>query len=88
MKPVALLKAIGGKIRVIRKSKELSQEKLAELSSLHPTFVSNLENGKLNGSILSYYRIAEALDTPLAKLFTISPVSKPASKAKRTKKKT
>jgi transcriptional regulator with XRE-family HTH domain len=83
MKPVALLKAVGGKIRVIRKSKELSQEKLAELSGLHPTFVSNLENGKLNCSILSYFKIAEALDTPLAKLFTFSPVSKP----KRPKKK-
>jgi len=83
MKAVALLKAVGGKIRLIRKSKELSQEKLAELSGLHPTFISNLENGKLNCSILSYYRIAEALDTPLAKLFTF-PVSKP----KRPKKKT
>ncbi len=70
MKPQVFLKAIGYKIRVIRMSKKLSQEKLAEMSNLHPTFISNLENGKLNGSILSFYRIAQALDTPLSRIIS------------------
>ena len=83
MKPLTFLKAIGDNVRLIRTKKKLSQEKLAELSNLHPTFVSNLENGKLNVSILSYYQIAKALETPLAKLFIL----KPAKVAKRTKKK-
>ena len=86
MKPQAFLNAVGNKIRSIRTSKELSQEKLAEMANLHPTFISNLENGKLNGSILSFYRIAQALDTPLPKLFVVKvPAVAPAKK--RTKKK-
>ena len=70
MKPQAFLKAVGYKIRVIRTEKKLSQENLAEMSNLHPTFISNLENGKLNGSILSFYRIAQALDTPLSRIIS------------------
>ncbi len=70
MKPQALLKAVGYKIRVIRTAKKLSQEQVAEMSNLHPTFISNLENGKLNGSILSFYRIAEALNTPLFRIIS------------------
>lgn len=68
MKPQAFLKAVGYNIRVIRTAKKLSQEKLAELSDLHPTFISNLENGKLNGSILSYFAVSNALDVPLSRI--------------------
>ncbi len=85
MKPQALLKAIGRRIRAIRKSRELSQERLAEMSDLHPTFVSDTENGKLNVSILSYYKIAEALKVPLPELFDVksSPSIKKAKKKSR-----
>jgi DNA-binding XRE family transcriptional regulator len=86
MKPQAFLKAVGYKIRVIRTAKKLSQENLAEMANLHPTFISNLENGKLNGSILSFYRIAEALDTPLPKLFVVKAPSVTAEKKAKKKK--
>jgi transcriptional regulator with XRE-family HTH domain len=86
MKPLAFLKAVGYKIRVIRTAKKLSQEQVAEMANLHPTFISNLENGKLNGSILSFYRIAEALDTPLNKLFIVrAPAAPPVKSAKKKK---
>ena len=70
MKPQAFLKAVGHKIRVLRTSKKLSQEKLSEMANLHPTFISNLENGKVNTSILSFYAISEALDVPLSRIFS------------------
>ena len=57
-----LLKILGGKIRTIRRSKDISQEKLAELAGLHPTYISNIEQGKVNAPIYSYHMIAEALD--------------------------
>jgi DNA-binding XRE family transcriptional regulator len=76
MKHQAFLKAVGYKLRGIRTSKKLSQEKLAEMSSLHPTFISNLENGKVNSSILSFYRIAQALNIPLSRLFVIKKSAK------------
>lgn len=56
--------------------KRISQEKLAELAGLHPTYISDIENGKVNASISSYYSIANALNMPLSELVTL-----PASKA-------
>ncbi len=70
------LKVTGQKIRSIRKTRNVSQEKLAELASLHPTYISDIENGKVNASISSYFLIAKALNMPLSEL-----VNLPAGKA-------
>jgi len=67
-----LLKILGGKIRTIRRSKDISQEKLAELAGLHPTYISNIEQGKVNASIYSYYVIASALNVQFQDLLNIS----------------
>jgi len=67
-----LLKTLGSKIRTIRKSKKVSQEKLAELAGLHPTYISNIEQGKVNASIYSYYMVAKALDIQFQDLLNIS----------------
>lgn len=66
-----LLKFLGLKIRTIRKEKGLSQERLAEMANLHPTYISNIEQGKVNASIYSYYMIAKALDFPFPDLVDI-----------------
>lgn len=71
MEQKAFLKMIGNKIRAIRKSKRISQERLAELSGLHPTYVSDLENGKTNASIMSYLAITNALDIPITDILTL-----------------
>ncbi|MBI4823151.1 MAG: helix-turn-helix domain-containing protein [Nitrospirae bacterium] len=78
METTRLLKTLGDKIRTVRKAKKISQEKLAELSGLHPTYISDIENGKVNASIYSYYMIANALGTPLSELLTL-----PSDKIKR-----
>ena len=63
--------ALGGRIRAIRKAKGISQEKLAEMAKLHPTYISNIENGKVNASLVSYINIAKALGTPIEELVNI-----------------
>jgi transcriptional regulator with XRE-family HTH domain len=68
-----LLKFVGIKIRTLRKEKRISQEKLAELSELHPTYISNIEQGKVNASIYSYYSIANALKIPFSELISLPP---------------
>ena len=68
-----LLKFLGEKIRKLRKEKKISQEKLAELSELHPTYISNIEQGKVNASIYSYYMIAKALNIPFSGLISLPP---------------
>ncbi len=63
------LKFIGEKIRNIRKKKKFSQKRLAELSELHPTYISDIEHGKVNASIYSFYKIANANE--IAEMFYI-----------------
>ena len=65
------LKNIGGKVKAIRKANNLSQEKLAELAGLHPTYISEIERGKVNASIYSFYKVATALEIPFSELVNI-----------------
>ncbi len=66
-----LLKALGDRIRTIRKSRKLSQERLAELASLHPVFISNVETGQRRASVCSYASIAQALGMTLSELMEL-----------------
>lgn len=64
-----LAKSIGQRIRNYRTAAGLSQEKLAELSGCHPTYIGQLERGEKNATIESIDKIASALDISLSKLF-------------------
>lgn len=74
MNSQALLKILGERIRGTRKAKKISQERLAELSELHPTYISNMEHGKVNASIYSFYKVATALNIPFSDLVNFPPV--------------
>jgi len=60
----------GLKIRELRQSKGISQEKLAELAQLHRTYISSLELGHRNVSIKNIERLAIALNCDVKDLFT------------------
>lgn len=51
-------------LRSHRKSKQLSQEELADRSNLHRTYISEIERGLKTVSLLSLFRISKALDIP------------------------
>ena len=55
------LKKIGKTIAAMRKAKKLSQEDLAGLAEMDRSFLSEIENGHKNFSILVLFRLAEAL---------------------------
>ena len=55
-------------MRRIRKAKELTQEKVAELAELHPNYISSVERGERNISICNIERIAKALGVTMAEL--------------------
>jgi len=56
---------VGERVRLHRKAQRLSQEKLAELSDVHPTYISNIERGKVSASAYSFHRLAQALGIKL-----------------------
>lgn len=59
---------LGLRIRYYRKQQKISQETLAELATLHPTYIGQLERGEKNATIESLYHIARALNIPLSQL--------------------
>ncbi len=58
---LSISKLVGRNIRKFRLESKISQEKLAELSNLHPTFIGRLERGTVNVSLWSLEAIAKAL---------------------------
>lgn len=64
-----IAKAIGQRIRNYRTQKNLSQEKLAELSGCHPTYIGQLERGEKNATLESIEKITAALQISLSTLF-------------------
>lgn len=68
MKTTDLMQKIGLRIRSLRNSQGLSQEKLAELAGVHPTYVSEIELGKANASLGILEGIALGLGMTLSEL--------------------
>ncbi len=63
-----ILSSFGRAVQTLRSSKGWSQEKLAELSGLDRTYISSVERGKRNVSILNICKLGKALGTPPASL--------------------
>jgi ribosome-binding protein aMBF1 (putative translation factor) len=58
----------GKRLREIRTRKGISQEKLAELAGLHRTYVSSVERGERNISLINIENLANALGVSMAEL--------------------
>jgi len=54
-------KEFGERLRSIRRSKGLSQETLALTCELDRTYIGSVERGERNISLVSIYKIADAL---------------------------
>ena len=63
-----VLQKFGEKLREVRKEKGVSQEKLGELAGLHRTYVSTVERGQVNISLLNIAKLAAALGVKLTAL--------------------
>jgi transcriptional regulator with XRE-family HTH domain len=57
----SLLRALGKKVRALRQERGYSQEKLAELASIHENHVRRIEGGTANPSYLVLVKLAKAL---------------------------
>ena len=55
--------ALGEAIRARRKEKGLTQEQLASAADMHVNYVSALERGRYNPTVLKLRDLASALDT-------------------------
>jgi transcriptional regulator with XRE-family HTH domain len=62
----------GAAVRARRRARAWSQEELAAAAGLDRTYISGLERGVRNPSLLSQQRIADALGDTLAELMTFA----------------
>ena len=64
----SVLSVLGQNVRSARETKHLTQEKLAELASLDPTYISGIERGLRNPGIKNVAKIAKALEITTSEL--------------------
>ncbi|NNN20590.1 MAG: helix-turn-helix transcriptional regulator [Acidimicrobiales bacterium] len=64
----SLLQAFGDRVRQRRLENGLSQEKLAELSGLHRTYIGHVERGEVNLALINILRIAKSLSIDASEL--------------------
>ena len=65
---MSIQKEVGNRIREIRNERGISQEALAHEAGLDRTYITSVERGKRNISIVNLQKIANALDTDLSEL--------------------
>lgn len=64
-----LKEKFGLKIRFLRESKGYSSEYLANIANIDRTYISDIENGKRNVSLLIIEKLAKALEVKIKDLF-------------------
>lgn len=65
----ALKTRFGKAVRRRRREIDISQEALAERADLHRTYVSDIEQGTRNPSLVNIVQLAKALDLTVSALF-------------------
>jgi transcriptional regulator with XRE-family HTH domain len=63
-----LLKKFGDRVQSLRNQAGISQEKLAEMAEMHRTYISGIERGERNVSLINIIRLANALNVSVSKL--------------------
>jgi len=67
--PAGIKIRFGKAIRRRRREIDISQEALAERADLHRTYVSDIEQGTRNPSLINIVQLAKALDLTVSVLF-------------------
>ena len=66
-----LLKELGGRIRVIRLSKDMTQNQLAINCNIEKSSMSKIEAGQINLTYITLHRISNGLDIHISQLFLV-----------------
>ncbi|WP_179506155.1 MULTISPECIES: XRE family transcriptional regulator [unclassified Sphingomonas] len=70
--PRALEKALGLRVRQLRRQQDLSVADLAAAAGLSTGMLSKIENGQISASLTSIQSLAQALSVPISSLFALA----------------
>jgi transcriptional regulator with XRE-family HTH domain len=62
----------GQRLRALREREGLTQMALAEVTGLHATYISGIERGKRNVSLVNIHTLSDALGVPVSAMFPAS----------------
>ena len=68
MKTDERMVAFGKRVRELRKSKGISQERLAEMAGIDRSYMGNIERGEKNVTLKKAYEVCDALDVEIQDL--------------------
>jgi len=63
-------KCIGANVRRLRKQKSMTQDNVVERTGMKRTYMSKVENGRLEPTLNSLFRLADALEVDVIELFS------------------
>lgn len=63
-------KLVGRNVHRLRTARQLTQEQLAERSGFSQQYISDLERGRRNPTVVSLYELAQALNATPVELIT------------------
>ena len=66
---MTITKKFGSRLKEIRLAKNISQEELSYRAELHRTYISSVELGKRNVSLVNIEKLAKALDCQIIDFF-------------------
>lgn len=67
-----ILKCFGNRIRLLRKEKGWSQEKLAEQADFHRTYIGMIERGERNISLKNIQKFSEVFEMSIDELMKLN----------------
>ncbi len=67
--PIGIKRQFGKRLRELRQREGYSQEELGFKAGLDRTYVSGIERGLRNPSLVNISKLAKALDVPIRELF-------------------
>lgn len=76
-------KLVGRNVRNIRERKGLTQEQLADISGFSQQYISSLENGRRNPTVITLYEVAAALGVDHTELVRPANATRASSRIKR-----
>ena len=63
-----IIRQFGKRVKFYRMKQKISQERLAEIAGLHPTYIGQVERGEKNCTLETAEKVANGLGVPLEEL--------------------